>query len=185
MSNTPAHFTLFVLSDWQGHCQGRLLQSRNELQKSPIPGCSFHHHWNRDVCGGSCGPHRLLVQAWTCIAVGPVSLVGGDRDKEETRWEEGKRQGWRRFLHLSWRRVPVLLKLNEEKRPNQRQRENKQKQDVWLSITWTAYWSGLNLYLWDATLPPTRYFATTTRRKDSDEKMTTLPHRLCCRLLIC
>lgn len=109
MSNTPAHFTLFVLSDWQGHCQGRLLQSRNELQKSPIPGCSFHHHWNRDVCGGSCGPHRLLVQAWTCIAVGPVSLVGGDRDKEETRWGEGKRQGWRRFLHLSWRRVPVLL----------------------------------------------------------------------------
>lgn len=72
MSNTPAHFTLcFVLSDWQGRCKGRLLQSRDELQKSPIPGCTFHYHWNRDVCGGGCGPHSLPVQAWTCIALGP------------------------------------------------------------------------------------------------------------------
>lgn len=72
MSNAPAHFTLcFVLSDWQGRCKGRLLQSGDELQKSPIPGCTFHYHWNRDVRGGGCGPHSLPVQAWTCIALGP------------------------------------------------------------------------------------------------------------------
>ena len=147
MSNTPAHFALcFVLSDGQGHREGRLLQSRDELQKSPVPGCSLHHHRDRDVRGGGCGPHSLPVQAWTRITLDQCSSLGGETVSE---WEEARLD---RFFFLPSLEgfVPELLsavcekKLYEEKRLNHR--EKRSVDGVLLRLHIDLDWS---LYSWD------------------------------------
>lgn len=70
MSNTPAYFNLcFVLSDRQGHHQGRFLQSGDELAESPLPGRSFHYHRDGDVRGGGRGPHSVPVQTRARVAL--------------------------------------------------------------------------------------------------------------------
>lgn len=110
-----------------------------------------------------------------------TSLPGGGerlkKKKEEARWEEGRRLGWiDLFTSPEGMRLCCCEKKNlyEEKRLKQEEKEGKKrrknKTSGW-SITRTAYWSRLNRYFWDATLPP-RYSTTTWRRKSARRKMT-------------